>query len=129
MKFVEKYFVDTEKKVVVCKLINCSNALICDMCHRGWPGYSNLLIEDTFIGKAKCSPEDTFDENIGKQIAHKRAVAKMFAAKERTLKVFVENNRKCINALSRDADKLIGKYEGTISRKDGDILRIIGETK
>lgn len=29
-----------------------------------------------FYGVAKCNPEDTFDENIGKEIAKKRLLAK-----------------------------------------------------
>lgn len=127
MRFSERYFVDEEKKIVVCKLEGCFNALICDMCHKGWPGHDALVIEDVFTGKAQCSPDDTFDVEIGKQIAYKRAVAKLFKAKKRALINFVEGNKKFVEDLSRDADKLIGKYDGTINRKDQDIMRILGE--
>lgn len=129
MRFTERYFVDEEKKVVVCKLENCSNGLICDMCHKGWPGHEDLVIADEFTGKAQCSADDTFDVEVGKQIAYKRAVAKMFRAKRRALLNFMDANNKMVEALKRDTDKLIGKYEGTINRKDDDILRIINATE
>lgn len=127
MRFTERYFVDEAKKIVVCKLENCSNALICDMCHKGWPGHQGLVIADEFTGKAQCSPDDTFDVEVGKQIAYKRAVAKMFRAKRRALIDFMTEEQKMIDSLVKDTTKLIGKYEGTINRKDQDILRILGE--
>ena len=34
-------------------------------------------VTETFIGVAKCSPRDTFDEAMGKDIAHKRALLKL----------------------------------------------------
>lgn len=107
---------------------DCSHGLICDMCHKGWPGHPALEIADTFTGKAQCSPEDIFDAEIGKQIAYKRAVAKMFRAKRRALIDFVNGNKDFVAHLESDAGKLINKYEGTINRKDQDIMRILGET-
>ena len=127
MVFSERYFVDEEKKVVICKLEDCSNALICDMCNKGWPGHIKMVIDDVFTGKAQCSPEDTFDVEIGKEIAYKRAVTKLFRAKRRALIDFVEGNKKIVQDLSEVADKLIGKYDGTINRKKQDITRVIGE--
>ena len=126
--FRERYFVDEEKKVVVCKLEECFNSLICDMCHKGWPGHDALVIADEFTGKAQCSPEDTFDVEIGKRIAYKRAVAKLFRAKRRALIDFVEGNKEFVKHLCEDADKLVNKYNSTIDRKDQDIMRILGET-
>jgi hypothetical protein len=127
MNFPGRFFVDEEKKVVVCKLEYCSNELICDLCGKGWPGHEALVIEDTFIGKAQCSPEDTFDVEIGKEIAYKRAVAKLFKAKRRALSNFVKSNQEMTNRFTALATKLIGKYDGTINRKDQDIMRILGE--
>ena len=125
--FYARYFVNEEKKVVVCKLENCSNALICDMCQKDWPGHEALVINDTFTAKAQCSPDDTFDAEIGKKIAYSRAVAKVNKAKKRTLTNFVAENQKMLQALVRDAEKLTRKYDGTISRKDQEITRILGE--
>lgn len=129
MNFEVRYFVDTEKKVVVCKLENCSNALICDMCHKGWPGDADFLIKDSFIGKAKCSSEDVFDENIGKKIAYKRAIAKVFEAKRKVLKAFVTDYKRVTDELVKDTSKLIAKYENIVNRKDQDIEKILEEAK
>lgn len=118
MNFTEKYFINEEKKVVVCKIEDCSCSLVCDMCHMNWPSHEDLFIADEFIGKAKCSPEDTFDIEIGKQIAYKRAVAKLFKAKERTLIAFIEEHKKMFDQLKKDSNKLIRKYEGMISNSE-----------
>ena len=125
--FTERYFVDEKKKIVVCKLENCSNTLICDMCHKNWPGHEALVIDDVFTGKAKCSDEDTFDVEIGKRIAYKRAVTKLVNAKRRTLIDFLDANTKFMERLTADCNKLIGRYEGTINRKDQDIEKILAE--
>lgn len=117
MGFFERYFINEEKKVVVCKLENCNAELICDMCHKGYPGHDAMLIEDEFIGKAKCSPEDIFDVEIGKKIAYDRAVAKMCKAKKRALIYFVNGNKKFIEELEKDSNKLISRYDATIDRK------------
>lgn len=127
MNYNIRYFINEEKKTVVCKLEDCGHTLICDMCHKGWPGHEAMIINDTFIGKAQCSLDDTFDVEIGKQIAYSRAVAKLFKAKRKALARFIEGNKKFIEDLSNDADKLISKYEGIINRKDKDIERILGE--
>lgn len=127
MNFVERYFINEEKKTVVCKLENCFNGLVCDMCRKGYPGHPYMEIDDTFVGKAQCSPEDTFDVEVGKQIAYKRAIAKMTKAKKRALIDFVEGNKKFVENLCKDADKLIVRYENTINRKNQDIVRILGE--
>lgn len=125
--FDVRYFVNEEKKIVVCKLENCFKALNCDMCHKGWPGSEALMIDNEFVGKAQCSPEDTFDIEIGKKIAYKRAVIKMIKAKKRTLDNFVKDYQRVTNDLVRDTDKMIRKYESSIDRKDQDILRILRE--
>ena len=57
-----KFFVNEDKKAVVC--------LITITRHKGLPN-------QTFIGKAKCSPSDTFDVEKGKDIAYVRALLKL----------------------------------------------------
>lgn len=57
-----KYYVNPEKKTVVC-VISIQDNYFGEI-HR-------------FEGKAKCSPEDVFDENVGRQIAQDRAFIKM----------------------------------------------------
>ena len=126
---IERYFVDEEKKVVVCKLEMCAEELICDMCHKNWPGDVNLLINDTYTGKAKCSSDDTFDVELGKKIAFKRAVAKLNTAKRKTLARFVANFTKIQKDLERDSASLIAKYENTANRQVESIAHMLsGDT-
>lgn len=48
-------------------------------------GYS-ILISDMFVGKAKCSDDDVFDESIGKYIAKKKCMEKYYRAKDNAIK-------------------------------------------
>lgn len=124
--FDKRFFVNEEKKIVVCKLEYCSNALICDMCHEGLPGHEMLLIDDMFVGKAKCSDEDTFDVEIGKQIAYKRAIDKLVRAKKRTLLNFTKENQMIMDFINKKCNKLSDRYDNIINRKDQDIEKILG---
>lgn len=109
--FYEDYYVNEEKKIVVCKISDCSGALICDMCHKGWPPTDEMIINDSFVGKAKCSSEDTFDVERGKRIARIRAYAKLARAKQKKLAAFMDRNNKSMEALARDTKKLIERYQ------------------
>lgn len=51
-----KYYINKEKGVVVCKIT-----------------IQDRWTEITYTGKARCLPEDTFDEELGKRIANTRA--------------------------------------------------------
>lgn len=66
-----KYYVNPEKKTVVCVITIQDDY------------YGEIR---RFEGKAKCSPEDAFDENIGRQIAQNRAFIKM--------KIYIANRTK-----------------------------------
>lgn len=116
-----EYFVNEEKKIVVCKLTGCMASLQCDMCKLGWPHHPDLFINDTFIGKARCSEDDTFDAETGKYIAYKRAVAKLNAAKARTIKRFKKDQEKCVSALFDTLDKISNKCERIIAAKESEI--------
>ena len=113
-RFIERYFVNNEKKIVVCKLENCENSLNCDMNHKGWEVRDDFKIPDSFIGKAKCSSEDVFDVEIGKKIAYKRAIAKLSTAKKKTLEKLIVKYQKIVDILKEDASELISHYERLI---------------
>ena len=124
MGFIENYYVDKEKKVVVCKLTHCSGELICDLCKKNWPGHDMLFIDDTFVGKATCSDEDVFDVDKGKKIAFKRAYAKLTKAKQRTLRNFHELDQKAAAAFSETCGKLISHYDAIMERKAEEVKYI-----
>jgi hypothetical protein len=85
-----RYIVNEKDRIVVAILNNCSR----DAIHaaNAWTGsntwdchnridvcvhYDNkYLIPDKFTGIAKCSTEDAWDENVGKQIARDRVLNK-----------------------------------------------------
>ena len=84
--FQYEYFVNEEKRTVICKLTCEGDEVIDDLAkYQMYPGNENAivgnLIGDTYIGKAKCMPGDTWDEKIGRRIAYKKAVAKFNQAK------------------------------------------------
>lgn len=78
-----KYFVNKEKGIVVCKILNTQDDFLAYMA-----GSNNVIVENLwktlyanpdflmpkeFVGKAQVSSEDVFDEELGKQIAYSRA--------------------------------------------------------
>jgi len=65
IKFTEEYFVNPIKRVVVCKLL-VDNGCTC---------FSDVI---EYIGKAKCAPDDEFNDLIGKRLASRRARAKFY---------------------------------------------------
>ena len=86
-----EYFIDKEKKVVVCKLTPGAS--------RFNPKYDNEIHsksyisrlfykeceanDKAFIGKSKCIEPDVFDPEIGKKIAYDRAMIKLIIAQDK----------------------------------------------
>lgn len=124
-EFGVKYFVNEEKKIVVCKFIGCGYALNHDMRLKGYPCHPDFEIDDVIIGKAKCSEEDTFDVEIGKKIAYKRAYAKLVEKKSKALSRFIDANNKFMADLNAIAGKMTKVYSDIIDAKQNDIQHII----
>lgn len=111
-----KYYVNPEKKTVVC-VITIQDDIFGDLLR--------------FEGKAKCSPEDAFDENIGRQIAQNRAFIKM--------KVHFLNQKRSARLAIADRIKDLMKYGARITtgilRNEGEIntakarIRELGTSK
>lgn len=123
--FFENYFVNEEKKIVVCKLENCAGSLLCDLCEQSYPHHPDLIIADTFVGKAKCAPEDTFDVELGKKIARERAIAKLFRAKLKTLSRFMDLQTHAFRQMYDTCSKINTKNAKTIERKRKSIEHIL----
>lgn len=126
-----EYFVNPEKGVVVCKIYDTDEGLLIDMArHNIGPGheqaYLRTLLADSFIGKAVCKPEDTFDVETGKRIAYKKAVKKMVIAKKRTLLRCINDSIKSHEMLTSVALKLNTKYDNILKSCDEQILRLAG---
>ena len=85
MKYEAKYYVNEEKRTVVCT-IECSEWDAFDYIEGSdivisVPGQSKALYKhgrmpSKFVGIAKCAPDDKFDEHIGRLLAFNRAKGK-----------------------------------------------------
>ena len=91
-----KFKVDKERGVVVCALYNCRyiavnriekycNDIIVPV---DWMP-EEYYIHDTYIGIAKCAPEDEFDEEYGKRLALTRAKVKRNRAINNTIQKYI----------------------------------------
>lgn len=125
MEIYERYFVNEEKGIVVCKLEDCAGSLACDVCHKGWEPHPLMQLEDVFIGKAKCAPGDTFDPEVGKKIAYRRAMIKLYKAKKKTLNDFITLNVQMISKMLELKDNLTNKYDNAIERRTNSIENIL----
>lgn len=75
-----KYNVDAEARTVTATLEGCHDDVVKTFNRRLGDTvfnkedtfYKAFQIPDTFVGVAKCHPDDTFDEEKGKQLAKKR---------------------------------------------------------
>lgn len=121
------YYVNEEKQVVVAKMTGCFNGLACDMCRKGYPAVPSFEIADAFVGKAKCSPDDTFDVETGKKIAFKRAYKKYVAAKKKAITAFLEENNKLTGELNNTIQKLVDSYDRADAHRTEEIKALIAE--
>ena len=121
------YYVNKEKKVVVAKMTGCSNGLACDMCRKGYPQIPAFEIANAFIGKAKCSPDDTFDEETGKKIAFKRAYKKYVMAKKKAVAAFLAENNKLVDELNDTVKNLMDSYDRADAHRTEEIKALITE--
>lgn len=119
------YYVNKEKKVVVAKMTGCFNGLACDMCRKGYPPIPAFEIANAFIGKAKCSPDDTFDEETGKKIAFKRAYKKYVMAKKKAVAAFLTENNKLVDELNDTVKNLIDSYDRADAHRTEEIKALI----
>lgn len=126
--FDVQYFIDEEKKVVVAKIVGTAYDISCELCKLGYHEVPTI-IADSFVGKAKCSPDDVFDIEKGKKIAFKRAFAKYTRAKNRELTRFkswlVSNNEAFVKVI----DKLLEKYEATENRRYVEIEKLVQDAE
>lgn len=74
-----KYYVNRDKRTVVCVLSGCrwnaSNRITKQVQNYDYfiNPYGEFRIKDEYVGIAKCSPEDTWDEDYGQKLAFARA--------------------------------------------------------
>lgn len=87
------YYIDEDKKIVVCKLEGCKKDVI------NWAAQNDPMycayeflstayeheINDTYKAKATCHAEDTWDVEKGKRIALCKVLKKYYEAKDKVM--------------------------------------------
>ena len=99
------FFVDEEKRIVVCKL-EVDQYVVCRRIHKYTNNIiianrANYRIPGIFYGKAKCAPEDTFDVEVGKKIALDRAKKKRRVAINKVLNQFIQDLHDDLNNIEK----------------------------
>ena len=99
-----RFYVNEEKKMVICVIPN-TKYMVMDFIddHLHWGGdfdfshynlnYSireKLEMPESFVGKAKCMPEDEWDEETGKLIAFSKAKDKCYKSFFKRANLFVQ---------------------------------------
>ena len=125
--FTERYFINEEKRTVVCKLEGCCNAVVEDMERKGYPFCPEFIIDDSFVGKAVCSEDDVFNEEIGRKVAYNRAIAKVNKAKKKALINFVTDFTNWTTEVVANTLKLVSKYETIVRRKEHNVSKILND--
>ena len=99
-----KYYVNRDKRIVVCVLSGCRwnayNRIKKYVPNYDCP-YTKLLIKDEYVGIAKCSPEDTWDEDYGQRLAFARARKKRDDAINDQVSRALDILRAAVDRLSR----------------------------
>lgn len=129
------YYINEEKRVVVCKVepytttsqfpweitkgLDYKQSMaksFFEMC-----GETNT----TFVGKAICMEEDTFDVEFGKKLAYDKAMFKLFDAKKRFFMESIKDMESYIAAdkeLIADVDKQIAKATERFEKKIKEVM-------
>lgn len=83
------YYIDEEKRTVVCKLRGAMYDVAANLESRfNYVDFEHdYTMKDCYVGKAKCSPEDKWDKNTGKRIALCRALVSYYNDRD---KVFMK---------------------------------------
>jgi len=102
-----KFYVNEERRTVVCVIHNTREMLsnfIEEHCDYYLPYYfsptmarkleQELEMPNTFIGKAVCSPDDEWDEELGRKIAYSRA-------KDKCYRSFFKRANNIVNLIDR----------------------------
>ena len=89
------YYINKSKGTVVCKKTNCEFDIVDLMdhisrnpCIPSEMSIKEVLLRKEYVGKAKCNPEDKWNEEIGMEIARKRMLVKYYADKAVKMEVY-----------------------------------------
>ncbi len=114
MSYTTKYYINEEKRTVVC-IINSRPYDALDFVYKSGLNFNAReenrirLLPTRFVGVAKCAPEDTYDEHIGKLIAFDRAKEKYDLAFIRATDAMLDYKLGALHDCEQRLDKYIEK--------------------
>lgn len=131
------YFINAKKRVIVCKV----EPYVADeqfpmfMLGKKSLDYKQSMAKSffemceetstSFVGKAMCMPEDEFDVEFGKRLAHDKAMFKLFDAKKKFFMESIKDLESYIAAdkeLIDDVDKQIAKTTERFEKKIKEVM-------
>ena len=74
------YYIDEDKRTIVCKMTDCVDDFMKSVPDISLSGYE---LKPYYLGKAKCHPDDIWDEETGKQLALYRVLQKYYLDRAR----------------------------------------------
>lgn len=116
-----EYFVIKNKGVVVCKLHNCETIAADRIIKYTGMKIKNpykYFIDNIFVGVAKCSPDDTFNEEYGKKLALTKAKASRGKAVNNMIKCFIEDKEKLLNRLKEHGIHEVPNVKAFLEEED-----------
>lgn len=96
------YYIDNEKKIIICKITDCTFDAInliekfenCSYKFLNRDEADKYYINDSYVGKATCQDGDIYDEEFGKKLAKKKMLKKYHVARDRAILRYINNNLK-----------------------------------
>lgn len=123
-----QFYVNEEKRTVVCKLSGVLTGFTGEFENElaGTAAATKVAFADEFAimeftAKAKCCPNDSFDEKVGKQIAESRAKMKVYA----TLQQMAAKSREHYEKQAQMAQAVEDKYLAILSVEAGRINKLV----
>lgn len=106
-----KFYVNEEKGVVVCVLEDASYLLSAALYKKSYALWhmsseEDISLPNVFRGKAVCSPDDVWNEDVGKRLAFYRMRAKLLNAYFNKVQYIVDKVEKELDNFVEDVNNL-----------------------
>ena len=139
-----KFFVNEEKRIVVCVIEHTNDLLIKfinNNCKLGsdcdgifWEKYNHclskkLVMPNKFIGTAYCSEDDEWDENIGRVIAFSRAKDNLLQSFFKHTQTYVTYINKCLDESITIFNNLGEKLTQNKKHRHEYIINLVGSSE
>lgn len=104
----EIFYINKAERTVTCVLYGCCNAVTrlvekyADQVLSGY--YDDLSINYSYVGIAKCAPEDEFNEEFGMRLARYRASRKKEGDIKVVIRKFAKKLRDCADILDKKCE-------------------------